>query len=943
MTSISADLDHLAPGSTVIIRDAEWLVTGMEAAGEHWFLDVIGTAGLVREQTATFYTGIDDVWPLDPRHTKVKADTSARFAKSRLWLESTIRRTAVPISTPQLTVATDALVDALPYQEAAALQALSPDNLRPRILLADAVGLGKTIEIGMILSELARRGRGERILVVTPKHVLEQMQFELWTRFALPFIRLDSAGIQRIRQELPAGRNPFTFYKRVIISIDTLKSDQYIPHLRAQKWDAVVIDESHNVTNTATLNHRLAEILAANADALILASATPHNGKKESFAELIRMLEPAAVSPDGEIDEQALKQLVIRRHRHSPEVSGVVGADWAERLEPNNIPVPASPAENAVAEELEHTWLWPEGSAPSSSSLFPWTLAKAFLSSPAALHATVRERLGRISDDDARERSALERLLTLTEEALAQPSAKYENLTDYLKKIGVARNATRRAVIFAERVPTLKWLQENLTKNFKFSTDQVAILHGGLSDVEQQEIVESFKLESSPIRVLVTGDLASEGVNLHAQCHHLIHYDIPWSLIRIEQRNGRIDRYGQKHCPEITTLLLQPDTERFAGDFRVLTRLVEREHEAHKALGDAASLIGTYNVRAEEDEILKVIQRRKELDQVVATPDEVKQQSGPTGMLARIFASPANTQSEPAPVVSKNEEPRSLAGLFGSDHDFLSHAVYEVSPTPGNEPPHGIGWTPHTGHSITTFNPPKDLGQRLLVLPQSYLKSRRVTTKLRLATTKTQGQRELVAARSADSTSAWPEAHYLSPLHPVLDWAADRVLAGLERNTIYAVHGNVDHPTVLLQGTLTNVRGQVIAATYQTVGFMHPSMPAVTVHESAQAAFDYLELATRNTAEIDASELQRLIDPAITAVERNLEFQVAAIEQQTEERVRQWQERARTWQSEAGVLVQHEALRRRTETVRNEAELAADMLPERTLVRPLVVVVPEGN
>src|SRR5699024_8106485 len=346
----SSDDPQFAPGSIVEIRDEEWLVTGMERASDGWFVDVTGVSGIVLDQTATFSTALDRVVPRDPRQTRVVADDSPRFRTTRLWLESMVRRTAVPISEPNLTVATDALVDALPYQEAAALQALSPDNLRPRILLADAVGLGKTIEIGMILSELARRGRGERILVVTPKHVLEQMQFELWTRFALPFIRLDSAGIQRIRQELPAGRNPFTFYKRVIIPIDTLKSDQYIPHLRSQKWDAVVIDESHNVTNTATLNHRLAEILAANADALILASATPHNGKKESFAELIRMLEPAAVSPEGEIDEDALKQLVIRRHRHSLEVAGVVGADWAERLEPNNIPVPASPAENAIAE-----------------------------------------------------------------------------------------------------------------------------------------------------------------------------------------------------------------------------------------------------------------------------------------------------------------------------------------------------------------------------------------------------------------------------------------------------------------------------------------------------------------------------------------------------------------------------------------------------------------
>ncbi|KQT01306.1 hypothetical protein ASG23_06980 [Cellulomonas sp. Leaf395] len=139
-----------------------------------------------------------------------------------------LRKTPIPITETALTTAHRALADPLPYQFRAVEKALDPDNLRPRILLADAVGLGKTLEIGMILSELARRGRGERILVVTPKHVLEQMQFELWTRFALPFVRLDSTGIQRIRQKLPANRNPFASFKRVIISIDTLKSDKHI-------------------------------------------------------------------------------------------------------------------------------------------------------------------------------------------------------------------------------------------------------------------------------------------------------------------------------------------------------------------------------------------------------------------------------------------------------------------------------------------------------------------------------------------------------------------------------------------------------------------------------------------------------------------------------------------------------------------------------------------
>lgn len=127
----------------------------------------------------------------------------------------------------------------------------------------------------MILSELVVRGRGENILIVTPRHVLEQMQHEMWTRFALPFVRLDSVGIQRIRRTIPASRNPFTYFKHAIISIDTLKTPRYRAHLERRQWDAVVIDESHNLTNTGTLNNELARILAPRTDALILASATP--------------------------------------------------------------------------------------------------------------------------------------------------------------------------------------------------------------------------------------------------------------------------------------------------------------------------------------------------------------------------------------------------------------------------------------------------------------------------------------------------------------------------------------------------------------------------------------------------------------------------------------------------------------------------------------------
>ena len=321
------------------------------------------------------------------------------------------------------------------------------------------------------------------------------------------------------------------------------------------------------MTNSGTLNNQLASVLAPQTDALILASATPHNGKKESFAELVRLLEPTAVRPDGDVIEDEVRRLIIRRHRHSPEVASVVGADWAERKEPQNWLVPASDAENEVARELDTVWLHPEsGTSPysgSASALFPWTLAKAFLSSPAALLESIKERIGRLGKHHTaaqeREIEALLRLEALARKADDTNSGKYAELLAYLRKIGVGPDSTERVVIFAERVATLKWLRRHLQADLKLTDKQAVVLHGGLTDIEQQDIVDDFKKASSPIRVLITGDLASEGVNLHSQCHELIHYDIPWSLIRIEQRNGRIDRYGQRKPPQITTLLLSPD------------------------------------------------------------------------------------------------------------------------------------------------------------------------------------------------------------------------------------------------------------------------------------------------------------------------------------------------------------------------------------------------
>lgn len=942
-----------APGSTVVVRDEEWLVTSVEAASDGWFVSVVGLSELVRDTEAVFSTALDEIEVQDPTLAKLVADDSAGYRQSRLWLEATLRKTALPLTDPNLSVSTQGLLDPLSYQLTAVRQALDPDNLRPRILLADAVGLGKTLEIGMILAELVRRGRGDRILVVTPRHVLEQMQFEMWTRFALPFVRLDSLGIQRIRQQLPANRNPFAYYRRAIISIDTLKSDRYLAHLEKQRWDAVVIDESHNVTNAMTQNNKLARLLSKQADALILASATPHNGKLASFAELVSMLEPSAVTPEGELREDEVKRLIIRRHRHSPEVASVVGGDWAERLEPVHILIPATSAENALAAELERTWLYPgPGGNPysgSNANLFPWTLAKAFLSSPIALRTSITERKRRLgpalTDTQQRESAALTTLDHLAEQAERGGTAKYGALLKHLREISVRATGDQRVVIFAERIATLKWLEASIKRDLGFTKDQVVVMHGGLSDVDQQDVVESFKQAASPIRVLVTGDVASEGVNLHLQCHQLVHFDIPWSLIRIEQRNGRIDRYGQKHRPQITTLLLEPDSERFAGDVRVLRRLVEKEHEAHRSLGDSASLMGRYDVAAEEDAIRQVLAGERELDDVVQTVDQVRAGGGLEGLLADLFGPGALPAA--APAVANPGPPTS--GLYDTDLSFLRDVLEEVFVTPGDRWPNGVGWVEHSRYAIAQLTPPPDLKQRLQVLPQSYLRDRKVTERIVLATSLPKGKTELNNARADELMSSWPEAHYLSPLHPVLDWASDQVLARLGRNQVFALTGPVDDLSLVLHGVLTNVRGQVVSSSYLLVTFPNPDRPDFALAEpcaSASEAFARVGLdqsSVNRGRDVDLIRYNSFVRPGVEAARRTLDEVVQVAERDAERRVHAWSERAESWDDKASALVQRKDLRQRRGAVEVERRLAAAMAPRQRLVRPLLFVVPEGE
>jgi ERCC4-related helicase len=944
-------LDLIAPGSRVIVRDQTWQVLEVErhAMGLRAIVRCVGRDELVRDQAASFFSDLDRIDPEDPTKTRFRLDTSPSGIETRLVLDSLIRRTPVPVSNTDLTVGHQMLADDLPFQREPFR--LATTQLQPRLLVADAVGLGKTIEVGMLLMELQRRGRANRVLAVVPRHILDQVQHELWCRCAFPLVRLDSAGIQRVQQRIPAGRNPFTYFNRVIVSIDTLKNpSRWRHHLERVRWDVVWIDESHKLVNRGTYNNALAHVLAPNADALILTSATPHNGKPESFAELVSLLDPTAVPDPEQVTAEDIAHLVVRRHKHSPDVEAAIGDQWAERAEPLPVPVTPSPAEEAVFAELSTTWLNSDRRAPCEDRLFPYTLLKAALSSPAALAETIENRLTRrrvnvlidptIPVED-QEVDALRRLWIAAQEAIDRHPAKLATLVETLRAIGVGPRSSTRAVIFSERIRTLDWIAQAVRDRLTMSEDQVQTFHNSKSDDEQQQIVEDFSMKSAPIRVLVTSDIASEGVNLHKQCHHLIHFDLPWSLITLEQRNGRIDRYGQKHPPEIRYLIYSPADAEVASDVRVVARLIEKENVAHKALGDAGSVMGLYSETAEEQAIVAALRKRTEEDRTAAL-EVVAPTSGGFDPWAFAGLDSAGRDDAPPAQVQASAPP----SLFASVDDYLTAGLRLV---------HGdlneLGW--EADGPVISFEPPDDLLRRLDALPQSYLAQRNLHSRLRLTIDHVTATRSLddavnAKADAGETGTAWPEVHHLGPQHPVLDWLADKILYRIERNEAIALPADVEAPTILMSGLWSNRLGEPIAASWLAATVEDGLVTFADLFETLVAAGVKADMVNPAWTG-DLSHLDAQLPSVVTAVEANLHDRMERPLAEVEDRLAATRARLERWQRDARTIadgINSDPHRRRRladiERVTRQIEaLIADHTPAPSpLIRVLGALVP---
>jgi superfamily II DNA or RNA helicase len=633
---------------------------------------------------------------------------------------------------------------------------------RQRILIADAVGLGKTLEAGILMSELIARSKGKRILVVTVKSMMTQFQKEMWNRFTIPLVRLDSNRISRIRAQLPTNYNPFFYYDKAIVSIDTIKRDvEYRTHLENSWWDIIVIDEAHNVAKRSNQAQRarLAELLAERSDTLIMLSATPHDGKSESFASLMNMLDPTAIANPHDYKKEDINGLCVRRFKK--DIKDQVQGAFKERRVSLEKCDATDEEENAYSLFAEMKLEMDAEKEVHTGQLFKTSLEKSMFSSPAACIKSIDERLKKLykkyQTEDIKDIGLLEELKEALTKITPATFSRYQKLLALLqsKDYEWSRAKNDRVVIFTERIETMRFLAAQLRQDLGIKDTAIQEIYGGMSDTEQQKIVENFGREESPIRVLVASDVASEGINLHRLSHRLIHFDIPWSLMVFQQRNGRIDRYGQQEQPDIRYMMIGSTNPKIKGDMRIMEILVRKEEQAYKNIGDPTLLMGKFNVEEEEKVTAAAIEEGIAPE---AFDEQLTEAEDAFDPFEALMAGAA--EAEAPAQISEDDT------LF-TDVDYVKTAIPYF-----NEGERNTVQSLKTVDGIEISISPELRRRFSALLPDE---AQPKEDFLRLSPDKQFAMEEMVRSmQNSLSEAAWPTTQYLWRLHPLFTWINDK-------------------------------------------------------------------------------------------------------------------------------------------------------------------------
>lgn len=535
---------------------------------------------------------------------------------------------------------------------------------RVNLLLADDVGLGKTIEAGLVMQELFLRHRARTAIVVCPAGLTFKWQEEMAEKFGLDFTIINSETMRDVRRTHGVHANPFTLFPRIIVSMS------WLPGVRAQRqlrdafhtssrgasrftYDVLVVDEAHHVAPSAPArrdklgraqgyavdSHRTRAVrdLAERCEHRLFLSATPHNGYTESFTALLEMIDPQRFVRGAALDEKALEEVTVRRLKRDIE------GRFAPR-EVRALPYEPTSSESEAYERLLRFTKRRDKAVSSSESgraakdMATLLLKKRFFSSPVAFAQTLdvyrQTRTGSLSggfsrlydevvgvDADEAEEGKVEQqemqTLQKTKNAIpaltaedhtdlawlsewghkydARPDARLESLLSYLKATCCPDGTwlNERVVVFTEYLDTLVWIRDILRQK-GWESERIDVIDGSTESEQRELIRERFNEHPSkePIRILLATDAAGEGIDLQHYCHRLVNFDIPFNPNRLEQRIGRVDRYGQEVAPDIRHF--QPDQEGskgLAADIELLARVATKVSQVMKDLGSANEII----------------------------------------------------------------------------------------------------------------------------------------------------------------------------------------------------------------------------------------------------------------------------------------------------------------------------------------------------------------
>jgi superfamily II DNA or RNA helicase len=489
------------------------------------------------------------------------------------------------------------------------------DMARANLLIADDVGLGKTIEAGLVIQELFLRHRARTALVVCPASLQEKWRLEMLEKFGLEFKVIDTEYVKELRRARGIHANPWTSFPRLVTSVDWLKSGEPLRMLRdilpsraayPRKFDILIVDEAHNVAPGGSPHYalesqrtQLIRKIAPHFQHRLFLTATPHNGYTESFTSLLELLDDQRFSRNILPDDKQLSQVMVRRLK--ADLLDKNGQPIYPRRVLQALVIPFTRDERAAHTLLSFYCKSRDRTAQNhgiATKFVNELLKKRLLSSPAALASTLERHYRTLTEERPRQEAddladrILRKAIAKAEEDYADDGQVEIAHTDAIEEASrhsvpladderamldrlrvwaqtTARKADskaraiigwietnlktdgkwndRRVILFTEYRTTHRWLQEILASH-GYGGARLGVIHGGMDHEERERVKAAFQTNptDAEVRILLATDAASEGIDLQNYCDSLIHVEIPYNPNVMEQRNGRIDRHGQK-------------------------------------------------------------------------------------------------------------------------------------------------------------------------------------------------------------------------------------------------------------------------------------------------------------------------------------------------------------------------------------------------------------